>query len=399
MPRGRPKNRGDARGERRVVDEMKNGLIWFERAEQIAVERAIAEFRSGRPVIVTGTHGAIVALPVDGLTADRLASFRRLCAPARPLLVITAPRARAIGIEAAGPVGLALGDDDGANAILALVAEPLVERTPAVIAAPLAAAAAIALAKLARYLPALLVAEGAMVAAAASEPRLVAVSAEAIVGFQEQAVASLAVAAEAIVPLDGGAPARFVIFRDAIGGTSVAAIVGAPDLTRPVPVRLLSACLTGDAFGSRRCDCGDQLRLALRRLDREGGIILYLDQEGRGLGLANKMRAYQLQDAGLDTLDANTTLGFDDDERDYGVAARMLQILGCTEVLLMTNNPAKLDGLSRAGIEVSGRIGLQVPSNPDNRRYLAAKAARAGHQLDPVAAAAADGEPIGGETA
>jgi GTP cyclohydrolase II len=291
------------------------------------------------------------------------------------------------------------GDDDGANAILALVAEPLVERTPAVIAAPLAAAAAIALAKLARYLPALLVAEGAMVAAAASEPRLVAVSAEAIVGFQEQAVASLAVAAEAIVPLDGGVPARFVIFRDAIGGTSVAAIVGAPDLTRPVPVRLHSACLTGDAFGSRRCDCGDQLRLALRRLDREGGIILYLDQEGRGLGLANKMRAYQLQDAGLDTLDANTTLGFDDDERDYGVAARMLQILGCTEVLLMTNNPAKLDGLSRAGIEVSGRIGLQVPSNPDNRRYLAAKAARAGHQLDPVAAAAADGEPIGGETA
>ena len=377
---------------------MKDRLIWFERAEQIAVERAIAEFRSGRPVIVTGTHGAIVAMPVDGLTPDRLASFRRLCAPARPQLVITATRARAIGIEAAGPVGLALGDDD-ANAILALVAEPLVERTPAIVAAPPAVAAAIALAKLARYLPALLVAEGAMVAAAAPEPRLVAVSAEAIVGFREQAVASLAVAAEANVPLDGGMPARFVIFRDAIGGTSVAAIVGAPDLTRPVPVRLHSACLTGDAFGSRRCDCGDQLRLALRRLDREGGIILYLDQEGRGLGLANKMRAYQLQDAGLDTLDANTTLGFDDDERDYGVAARMLQILGCTEVLLLTNNPAKLDGLSRAGIEVSGRIGLQVPSNPDNRRYLAAKAARAGHQLDPVAAAAADGEPIGGETA
>jgi GTP cyclohydrolase II len=113
------------------------------------------------------------------------------------------------------------------------------------------------------------------------------------------------------------------------------------------------------------------------------------------LGLANKMRAYQLQDVGLDTLDANTALGFDDDERDYGVAARMLQMLGCTEVLLLTNNPAKLDGLARAGIEVSGRIGLQVPSNPDNRRYLAAKAARAGHQLDHLVAAAPDGEPIG----
>jgi GTP cyclohydrolase II len=381
------------------VGETNNRLIWFERAEQIAAERAVAEFRSGRPVIVTGTHGAIVALPVDGLSENRLASFRRLCAPLPPQLVITAPRARAIGIEAAGPVGLAIGQDDSADAILALVAEPCVERTPAILAAPPAAAAAIGLAKLARYLPALLVADGTAVAAAASEPPLVAVSADAIALFRQQAIDSLAIAAEANVPLDSGLPAHFVIFRDAIGGTSVATIVGAPDFSRPVPVRLHSACLTGDAFGSRRCDCGDQLRLALRRLDREGGIILYLDQEGRGLGLANKMRAYQLQDAGLDTLDANTALGFDDDERDYGVAARMLQMLGCKEVLLLTNNPAKLDGLSRAGIEVSGRIGLQVPSNPDNRRYLAAKAARAGHQLDPVVAVATDGEPITGETA
>jgi GTP cyclohydrolase II len=377
------------------VGETNNRLIWFERADEIAAERAIAEFRSGRPVIVTGTHGAIVALPVDGLTEERLASFRRFCVPARPHLVITAPRARAIGIEAAGPVGLAIDDDDDATAILALVAEPRIERKPTIVAAPKAAAAAIALAKLARYLPALLVIDGAAVAAGTSEPRLVAVSADAVAQFREQATASLTIAAEASVPLNGGLPARFVIFRDAIGGTSVAAIVGAPDLSRPVPVRLHSACLTGDAFGSRRCDCGDQLRLALRRLDRDGGIILYLDQEGRGLGLANKMRAYQLQDVGLDTLDANTALGFDDDERDYGVAARMLQMLGCTEVLLLTNNPAKLDGLARAGIEVSGRIGLQVPSNPDNRRYLAAKAARAGHQLDHLVATAPDGEPIG----
>jgi GTP cyclohydrolase II len=377
------------------VGETNNRLIWFERADQIAAERAIAEFRSGRPVIVTGAHGPILALPVDGLTEERLASFRQLCAPARPHLVITAPRARAIGIEAAGPVGLVIGDDDGATAILALVALPRVERKPAIVAAPQAAAAAMALAKLARYLPALLVVDGAAVAVGTSEPRLVAVSADAVAQFREQATASLTIAAEANVPLNGGLPARFVIFRDAIGGTSVAAIVGAPDLSRPVPVRLHSACLTGDAFGSRRCDCGDQLRLALRRLDRDGGIILYLDQEGRGLGLANKMRAYQLQDVGLDTLDANTALGFDDDERDYGIAARMLQMLGCTEVLLLTNNPAKLDGLARAGIEVSGRIGLQVPSNPDNRRYLAAKAARAGHQLDHLVATAPDGEPIG----
>ena len=142
------------------------------------------------------------------------------------------------------------------------------------------------------------------------------------------AIDSLAVAAEADVPLNGALSARFVIFRDAIGGSSTAVIVGNPDMTRPVPLRLHSACLTGDVFGSRRCDCGDQLRLALSRLEDEGGgIILYLEQEGRGLGLANKMRAYELQDEGLDTLDANTTLGFDDDERDYGIAVRMLQIL------------------------------------------------------------------------
>ena len=133
-------------------------------------------------------------------------------------------------------------------------------------------------------------------------------------------------------------------------------------------MRLHSACLTGDVFGSSRCDCGDQLKLATKRLNEEGGgVILYLEQEGRGLGLANKMRAYALQDEGLDTVDANTTLGFDDDERDYGIAARMLQQLGCTSIYLMTNNPAKLDGLKGLGIEVVGRKPLHAPINQHNR--------------------------------
>ena len=121
-----------------------------------------------------------------------------------------------------------------------------------------------------------------------------------------------------------------------------------------------------------------------------GGIILYLAQEGRGLGLANKMRTYQMQDDGLDTVDANTTLGFDDDERDYGIAARMLQILNCTRVVLLTNNPAKLDGLAKAGIEIASRMPPEAPINPDNRRYLTAKAARAGHHLDHLMASLAD---------
>ena len=193
------------------------------------------------------------------------------------------------------------------------------------------------------------------------------------------------------MPLNSGTRTRFVVFRDATGGTPVAIIVGKPDFAEPVPVRLHSACLTGDVFGSRRCDCGDQLKLALARLeDMGGGIILYLAQEGRGLGLANKMRTYQMQDGGLDTVDANTTLGFDDDERDYGIAARMLQMLNCTQVVLLTNNPAKLDGLAKAGIEIASRMPLETPSNADNRRYLTAKAARAGHRLDHLMASLAN---------
>jgi len=359
--------------------------------DRVAVERALAEFRSGRPVLISGPSAAVVALPVDGMTDERLASYRQLCAPAIPHLLVTGRRAQALGLGATGPIGLVLSETDGAASILALAADARVERKLDVVAAGPVADAAIELAKLAQRLPALLVADGTSAAAAPSELPLVRTAADSIAGFRRAAISSLAVAAEAEVPLKGGLRTRFVIFRDATGGSSVAVIVGTPDLREPVPMRLHSACLTGDVFGSRRCDCGDQLRLALSRLeDLGGGIILYLDQEGRGLGLANKMRAYQLQDAGFDTIDANAALGFDDDERDYGVAARMLQVLGCKRVRLLTNNPAKLDGLAQAGIEVTGRIPLQGPVNADNRRYLTAKATRAGHKLDDLLAAMAE---------
>jgi GTP cyclohydrolase II len=254
-----------------------------------------------------------------------------------------------------------------------------------------AASAAIQLVKLSHGLPAVLIADVAARGTATFAPHIVTVEAEAVARFGDDAVRSLAIASEASVPLNNGTRTRFVIFRDAMGGSSVAIIVGKPDLTNPVPVRLHSACLTGDVFGSRRCDCGDQLKLALARLeDLGGGIILYLAQEGRGLGLANKMRTYQMQDDGLDTVDANTTLGFDDDERDYGIAARMLQMLNCPRVVLLTNNPTKLDGLAKAGIEIASRMPLEAPINADNRRYLTAKAARAGHHLDHLMASLAD---------
>ena len=355
-----------------------------------SVSRGLGEFHGRRPVLITATGEAVLALPVEGLDGQRLAEFMALCGPTVPRLIITERRALALGLDASTPMALPLSAGDDANAILALVTDATSERIPAAKPASWAAAAAIELAKISQSLPAVLAAD--LVAhAVACEESIVRVEADAVARFADDAIRSLIVASEASVPLNSGTPTRFVVFRDAMGGSPVAIIVGKPDFTNAVPVRLHSACLTGDVFGSRRCDCGDQLRLALALLeDLGGGVILYLAQEGRGLGLANKMRTYQLQDDGLDTFDANTTLGFDDDERDYGIAARMLRILNCTRIVLLTNNPTKLDGLTKAGIEIASRMPLEAPINADNRRYMTAKAARAGHRFDHLTASLAD---------
>jgi len=362
--------------------------------EQIGVGRGLAEFRAGRPIVIAGSGEALVCLPVEGLDKDRLTAFRTLCAPVRPRLVLTARRARTLGIDADEPVAIELPDEVDTSTVLALVADAKSAYQFLPEPAGPSAAAAIDLVKLAQILPAVLVADTNPALANAFEPRIITVEAKAVARFRHDATQSLAIAGEAHVPLSSGMRTRFVVFRDSFGDDPVAVIVGTPDLSKPVPVRIHSACLTGDVFGSRRCDCGDQLRLALARLQEVGGgIILYLAQEGRGVGLANKMRTYKLQDAGLDTVDANTTLGFDDDEREYGVAVRMLQMLGATRVILMTNNPAKLDGLAKSGIEIADRMPLETPMNADNRRYLTAKASRAGHQLGHVIAALAEAAP------
>lgn len=348
---------------------------------QIGVNRGVAEFHARRPVFISGGGETLLTLPVEGLDAQRLAEFVALCAPVVPRLVITARRALALGLDATTPVGLNFTAGLDVDIILALVADAKIDRPVDVKAAGPAASAAIELVKLSQGLPAVLVAD--VVAGGAINHHIITVEAEAVARFGDETIRSLAIASKASVPLNSGARADFVVFRDAMGGSPVAIIVGKPDFSLPVLVRLHSACLTGDVFGSRRCDCGDQLNLALKRLEEiGGGIVLYLPQEGRGLGLANKMRTYQMQDDGLDTVDANTTLGFDDDERDYGIAARMLQMLKCNRVVLLTNNPAKIDGLAKSGIEITGRMALEAPINADNRRYLTAKAARAGHRLN-----------------
>jgi GTP cyclohydrolase II len=355
-----------------------------------SVSRGLNEYHARRPVLITATGEAVLALPVEGLDRQRLAEFMALCGPVAPQLIITERRALALGLDASMPMALTLSADDTANTILALVTDATNKRALAAEPASRAAVAAIQLVKISQSLPAVLAAN-VVAHAVACDESIVKVDADTVARFADDAIRSLIVASEASVPLNSGTPTRFVVFRDAIGGSQVAIIVGKPDFTKAVPVRLHSACLTGDVFGSRRCDCGDQLRLALTLLENlGGGVILYLAQEGRGLGLANKMRTYQLQDNGLDTFDANTTLGFDDDERDYGIAARMLRMLNCTRIALLTNNPAKLDGLTKAGIEIASRIPLDAPINADNLRYMTAKAARTGQQFDHLTASLAD---------
>ncbi|MEI7703196.1 MAG: GTP cyclohydrolase II [Deltaproteobacteria bacterium] len=158
-------------------------------------------------------------------------------------------------------------------------------------------------------------------------------------------------------------------------------VVGGED----VAVRLHSECLTGDVMGSLRCDCRDQLTEGLRTIQREGrGVLLYLRQEGRGIGLLNKIRAYALQEQGLDTVEANQALGFRDDERDYAVAAHMIRSLGMRSVRVVTNNPDKIRQLTQHGVTVSGRIPHVIPPNEYNRFYLETKARRSGHMIDLV---------------
>jgi GTP cyclohydrolase II len=349
---------------------------------QIGVSRGLAEFHARRPVLIKDAGEMILALPVEGLDERRLTEFVAFCAPAVPRLIISARRALALGMHGATSVALSLHANIDAESILTVVAGGKADCSLDAEPAGSAATAAIQLAKLSHGLPAALAADVACSNAMASEQDLVVVEAQSVARFREDSIGSLTIASKASVPLKSGKRAIFVIFRDGMGGSPTAIILGTPDLTKPVLVRLHSACLTGDVFGSRRCDCGDQLKLALNLLEEQGGgIVLYLPQEGRGLGLANKMRTYQMQDDGLDTIDANTTLGFDDDERDYGMAARMLRMLNYDRVVLLTNNPAKLDGLAKSGIEIAGRMPLEAPIHVENRRYLRAKASRAGHQL------------------
>jgi len=236
-----------------------------------------------------------------------------------------------------------------------------------------AAAAALDLARHAGLLP-------ACVVLADDAPVAQKVHVADVAAFEDSS--ALFIAARAKLPVDGAEQAEIVAFRTAVDATEhVALIVGQQDDSSPL-VRIHSECLTGDVFGSLKCDCGPQLHHALHAMaETKWGVLLYLRQEGRGIGLINKLRAYMLQDQGFDTVDANVRLGFAADARDFSVAARMLRLLGVGQVRLLTNNPEKVSGLQSEGISVAERVPLKIAANPHNERYLATKRDRTGHQL------------------
>lgn len=169
------------------------------------------------------------------------------------------------------------------------------------------------------------------------------------------------------------------------GGTHLALVKGTWDENEPVLTRVHSLCVTGDIFGSKRCDCGDQLHAALRMVEQEGrGVVLYMNQEGRGIGLINKLKAYKLQEQGMDTVEANEALGFKPDHRDYGIGAQILRLLGVTKMRLMTNNPAKRVGLQGYGLEIVDRVPIESDAYPENTKYLKTKRDRMGYELSKV---------------
>ncbi|WP_027314616.1 GTP cyclohydrolase II RibA [Microvirga flocculans] len=345
-----------------------------------AVERAIMEFRSARPVVIDGAQGSALAVGVENLDEAMSVEIGAM-AGGHAHLVLPAARLRRLGLERDTPGRVALPVVDRSRV------ELLALRTDGRIDAPVRPAdprdeEALELARLSLMLPAVIVVP--LAPGVEIDPSLLRVSGEAVRGYRRANALDLKIVSRAPVPLEGAPTSEFVVFRGGEGlRDQVAIIVGKPDLSKPVTVRLHSACLTGDLFGSLKCDCGDQLRETVRFMaHNEGGVLLYLDQEGRGNGIANKIRAYKLQSQGYDTYDADEVLGFEADQRRFDFAAVMLKELGVGKVRLMTNNPEKIAALSQAGLDVISDHRVLGRPTAENVSYLAAKRDRAGHYID-----------------
>ena len=348
-------------------------------SESSPIARAIAALRGGRPVAIDGGDVSVGILAAETATPELL----EIVDPENKApLLISGERGAALSLanlrDAANPAEPVLIERSNwlTPDIALALADPGrdLDRGPIGPLQPIpsgcgeSAKAALQLARVGGLLPALWLIDPTDIAARVSREDV------------ERRSPSVELVSRARLPLDDLPDTQIVAFRASDDGQDHVALVIGAFAGQPPLVRVHSECLTGDVFGSLKCDCGPQLREALRIIGKAGGgILLYLRQEGRGIGLANKLRAYALQDRGLDTVDANRRLGFADDERDYAHAAAMLKALGADEVRLLTNNPAKVAGLESAGIKVAERVPHHMPVNPHNADYLATKRKKSGH--------------------
>ncbi len=360
--------------------------------------RALAELRRGLPIVLYGSGEApALMLAAETATEDGLTALVAWN-PQLAQVAITASRARALNILPSGHDVILIdwrhwfdldsirGVGDATTDLAAPLRGPF-ERAKRAPSGP--ETAAIQLTKLARLLPvAVVVPLPADEAGAWSDPPawaaahdLLSLDAASVASHEAGLAQTLRQVTSAQLALAGAEETQLVAFRPADGSIEhLALIIGNPNRREPVLARLHSECFTGDLLGSLKCDCGQQLRGAIEVMGQSGGgILLYLAQEGRGIGLMNKLRAYRLQDEGFDTIDANLRLGFEADERIFRPAAEMLRQLGIKRVRLLTNNPDKLVGLAEAGIEVAESVRHSFPSNRHNEFYLATKRRRSGH--------------------
>jgi GTP cyclohydrolase II len=355
-----------------------------------SVERAAYELRCGRPVFVLDeTDNVALVLATEMANESRIQALAGLSGGHLPHIVLTHHRAETLKIRLYTPeiVRIPYPDWLTAGQVRQLadpqydLADPmrgpfLAERDTV----PTSVAGGVKLAKISRLLPSVLSTVVPAVKIGAY-PHIIAVTAADIEAYDTRAASALKRVTAAKVPLEGAENARIIAFRPEDGGIEhLAIVIGDPEPPGPALVRLHSECFTGDLIGSLKCDCGDQLRGAIQQIGKEGsGILLYLAQEGRGIGLINKLRAYALQDQGFDTVEANQRLGFEDDERVFLAAAEMLRQLGFSKVRLLTNNPRKVSQLEDFGIEVAERVAHMFETNEHNERYLAIKAEKSGH--------------------
>lgn len=366
--------------------------------ELLAAERGIDEIRCGRPVVMVDEAAAMIYAPLETITPALCLHLRQFGA-GESWLLVSGERAIALGVDKAAVSGVFTLPLSADMALLDMMkmatSDP--QRSDGddlVVAVPgfpgsVGDSLIVRLLKTALLLPVALKIPVVPMQAGEFETlvacrALHAVTRKGLTRLFESLDESVVKISEAHIPLADAPDARFVCFRTAVACREhLAILIGTPDCSAGVPVRLHSACLTGDVFGSLRCDCGDQLRQSIASLQAlGGGVLLYLAQEGRGIGLANKLRAYSLQDRGRDTIDADLQLGFSPDERQYGIAATMLRSLGYDRIRLLTNNPDKIKALAAAGITIVDRLPLLGCITPENQRYMTAKRTRAHHLLD-----------------